>query len=35
MTAHSINISYHHVQILEYIGTVLSHIEDKIKLFEH
>ena len=35
MAAHSINISYPHVQILEYIGTVLSHIEAKIKLFEH
>ena len=30
MAAHSINISYQNVQILEYIGTVLSHIEDKI-----
>ena len=35
MASHSINISYHHVHILEKMGTVLSHIEDKIKLLEH
>ena len=35
MTGYGINISYHHVQILEYINTVLSHIEDIIKSFEH
>ena len=37
MAAHSINISHHYVQILEYTGTVLSDIlvENKIKLFEH
>ena len=35
MAAYGINTSCHHVQILEYIGIVLSHIEDKIKLLEH
>ena len=35
MAAYGINVSYHHIQILEYIGTVLLHIEDKIKLLEH
>ena len=35
MAAYGINISYHHLQILEYIGTGLSHIEDKIKLLEY
>ena len=29
MAAHGINISYHHVQMLKYIGTVLLHIEEK------
>ena len=37
MAAHSINISYHHVKMLECIATVFPHIHevDKIKLFEH
>ena len=35
MGVHSINTSCHHVQILECNGTVLLHIDDKIRLLEH
>ena len=35
MAVHSINTSCHQVQILECNGTVLLHIDDKIRLLEH
>ena len=35
MAVHSINTSCHHVQILECNGTVLIHIDNKIRLLDH